>query len=74
MAGIVDKSNQMQPQIHKINAIIERIGDSHSKQLLQFVESENGEKKNEMLRSNKFVTNSVFSGLTECIVPIPKST
>lgn len=35
MAGKVDKLNQMQPQIHKMKAMIERIGDSHSKQLLQ---------------------------------------
>lgn len=34
-AGTVEMSNQMQPQIHKTNAITERIGDSHSKQLLQ---------------------------------------
>lgn len=34
MAGIVDISKNMQPQIHNTNAIVERIGDSHSKQLL----------------------------------------
>lgn len=34
IAGIVDISNHIQPQIHNTNAIDERIGDSHSKQLL----------------------------------------
>lgn len=34
IAGMVEMSNQMQPQIHSINAIVDRIGDSHSKQLL----------------------------------------
>lgn len=35
IAGIVDISNQMQPQVHNINAIDERNGDSHSRQLLR---------------------------------------
>ena len=33
-AGMVEISNQMQPQTHKTSAINDRIGDSHSKQLL----------------------------------------
>lgn len=32
---MVEISNHMQPQIHSTNAITDRIGDSHSKQLLQ---------------------------------------
>lgn len=34
--GIVDKSNQKQPQIHISEAIKDLIGDSHSKQLLYY--------------------------------------
>lgn len=34
IAGIVEISNHMQPQIQITNAVVERIGDSHSKQLL----------------------------------------
>lgn len=34
IAGIVDISIQMQPQTHIMNASVDRIGDSHSKQLL----------------------------------------
>lgn len=33
-AGMVEISNHIQPQIHNTNAITDRIGDSHSKQLL----------------------------------------
>lgn len=75
IAGIVDISNQIQPHIHSMNAIIDRIGDSHSKQLLHDIqppskqESERERKRkmpNKMsikIKKFNYVINFHFSGL-----------
>lgn len=61
IAGRVEMSNQMQPTIHKMNAMIERNGDSHSKQLLQMKKK----KKKWNIYESRFTQYNTLSLRTE---------
>lgn len=71
MAGRVEMSAHIQAQIHKIKAKKDRIGDSHSKQLLILFKSVNSVTLNTLLRNRILNSKIIFKRDLKIISSVP---